>query len=856
MPVSIADRFGPYEIVRPISSGGMGEVYLARDTRLERDVALKMLPADLAGNWDHQRRFLQEARAAGALNHPNILAIYDVSTDSRCPFLITELVDGVTLRHEMDRGRVPVRRLLDIAVQIADGLAAAHEAGIVHCDLKPENIMITRDGRTKILDFGLAKVNAVRGAAPQDVTEIGTVAGTPSYMSPEQGRGGVVDFGSDQFSFGIVLYEMAAGVHPFRRETGVQTIAAIIEDEPRPLVDANAATPAPLRWTIERCLAKDPSHRYAATADLARDLSMLRARLPEADGRLTATPRRWRRRVSLVALAFVLAAGALVWGLGGERLGRGLSRLDAAPISYERLTFRPGYIHSARFAPDGETVVYSASWGSSPNELFSTRLGSPESRPLGHGDVSVLAVSSSGEMALAVNPSHRGEFVRGTLAQVGLSGTAPRPLLENVVAADWTRNGKQLGVVHVTGGAYHVEFPIGRRLYTTTDRISSLRFSPDGQRLALVEGWSVSSVSVLDLRGARQVLSTGWSYGNQLAWSPDGKEVWFSGSDLVPTSPTSKLFAVTLDSKVRVLDTAPAGMSLLDVSPAGHVLFRAGSGAKGIRFHSGVRGEETDLAWFDWGLVADLSRDSRLLLFTEGGYGAQQGRTAYVRRTDGAPAMRLGDGTAQALSPDGTLALIIRDVDSVPRLVSVPIGIGKEQTLTEATLDCIRAGWVDDGRVVLVARQPGQPPQTFVLNADGSGRRDLTPPGVAGTLVSPNALWLLARRAGEPYALYPMDGGPPRPIPGLDTIDVPVGWTVDSTSIFVRRDYQPTAPDIVDVFQVDVGSGRRTLWKRLRPSEFSRVADTLPLAIGGDGRSFAYTYIRGSQNLYLARGLR
>jgi serine/threonine protein kinase len=263
-------------------------------------------------------------------------------------------VDGVTLRHEIDRGRVPVRRLLDIAVQIAEGLAAAHDAGIVHCDLKPENIMITRDGRAKILDFGLAKVNAVRGATPQEETEIGTVAGTPSYMSPEQGRGGVLDFRSDQFSFGIVLYEMAAGVHPFRRETGVQTIAAIIEDEPRPLVDATAATPAPLRWMIERCLAKDPSHRYAATADLARDLSMLRARLPEADdGRLMSTPRRWRRRVGQVALVSVLVAGVLVWGLA--------LRPDAAPISYERLTFRPGMIHSARFAPDGETVVYSAS---------------------------------------------------------------------------------------------------------------------------------------------------------------------------------------------------------------------------------------------------------------------------------------------------------------------------------------------------------------------------------------------------------------------------------------------------------------------------------------------------------------
>jgi dipeptidyl aminopeptidase/acylaminoacyl peptidase len=458
-------------------------------------------------------------------------------------------------------------------------------------------------------------------------------------------------------------------------------------------------------------------------------------------------------------------------------------------------------------------------------------------------------------MAVAVSPSHRGEFILGTLARVGLSGTALRPLLENVVAADWTRDGKELGVVQLIGGTYYVEFPIGRRLYKTTDQISSLRLSPDGQRLAMFEG---SSVSLLDLRGVREVLSTGWFYGNQIAWSPDGKEVWFSASELVPTSTTSKLFAVTLGGKVRTLATAPGGMSLLDVSSAGHVLLRtgSGSGSKGIRFHSGVSAEETDLSWFDWGLVADLSHDSKLLLFSEGGHAGQRGRTAYFRRTDAASAVQLGAGTAQAFSPNETLALIIRVVGSVGSLVSVPIGTGKEQTLTDATLDCLRADWVDDGRVVLVARESGQQAQTFLLNADGAGRRALTSPGVTGTLVSPGGLWLLAARTDQPYALYPMDGGTPRPIPGLDAIDVPIGWTADSTSIFVRRDYQPTAPDVVDVFQVNVGSGRRRLWRRIRVTEFSRVADLLPLAIGGDGRSFAYTYVRGSQNLSLARGLR
>jgi hypothetical protein len=672
-------------------------------------------------------------------------------------------------------------------------------------------------------------------------------------MSPEQGRGAVVDFRSDQFSFGLVLYEMAAGVHPFRRETAVQTMAAIIEDEPRPLADANAATPAPLRWMVERCLAKDPSRRYAATADLARDLSTLRAHLPEADGGRLSTPRRWPRRVGQAVPTAVLAVGALVGGLVGVWLGLGLLRPDPASISYERLTFRAGNIHSARFASNGETVVYSASWGGSPNELFSTRLGSPESQPVGLGDASVLAVSSLGEMALALNPSHRGGFIKGTLARVGPSGTAVQALLENVVAADWSRDAKELAVVRDIGGEYSVEFPIGRLLHKTRERISSLRLSPDGQRFALFEG---SSVSVLELNGARRVLATGWAYGSQVAWSPDGEEVWFSGSTLVPTSTMTKLFAVTLDRKVRALDNSLGGVGLLDVSPAGHVLLRAGSGSKGMRFHSGITGKETDLSWFDWGLVTDLSHDSSLLLFSEGGYAPERERTAFVRGTDATPAVELGEGTPQALSPDGTLALIIRGVGSVRHLISVRVENGQGDTLTDATLYCLAADWVDQSRVVVVARESGQLPRTFVLNKSGGDRRPLTPPGVQGTLVSPNALWLLGARAREPYALYPLDGGPPSLIPGLDAIDVPVGWSADSRSIFVRRDYQPTAPDVIEVFQVDVSSGWRRPWKTIRPQEFSRIADLLPLAIGADDRSYAYTYLRGSPNLYLARGLR
>ena len=491
MPVSVADRFGPYEIVRPISSGGMGEVYLARDTRLERDVALKMLPADLAGSGDYQRRFLQEARAAGALNHPNILAIYDVGTDPACPFLITELVDGVTLRHEIDRGRVPVRRLLDIAVQIAEGLAAAHDAGIVHRDLKPETIMVARDGRTKILDFGLAKMTGVRGVATQAETEIGTVLGTLPYMSPEQGRGGVVDFRSDQFSFGILLYEMAAGVHPFRRESGVQTLAAIIEDEPRPLSDASAATPVPLRWMIERCLAKDPSQRYAATADLARDLSTLRARLSEADDKgLMRASRSWRRRVAWVTLVTLVAAGALAWALAPRPRPSALESLHVTPLVVDA-----GYQGAPAWSPDEQTLAYVVEV-SGILQVFTRNLASSRTSQLTASAFNCYGPFWSVDGARVYYHSGA-ENRQGLFSVSAAAGGEPSLVLPNAFRATLSPDGRSLAflkegsnqggrltlwIAAADGsGERPVSLPIDGRGMTE----GWIRFSPDGSRLLL-----------------------------------------------------------------------------------------------------------------------------------------------------------------------------------------------------------------------------------------------------------------------------------------------------------------------------------------------------------------------------------
>lgn len=378
----IPDAFGPYEIRAPLGRGGMGEVYRGWDPRLEREVAVKRLRERRDATPERVERFLAEARAASALNHPNILTVYDAGVDGVTPYLVTELIDGEPLSAEIRRGPVPIRRLLDLATQIADGLAEAHGAGIVHGDLKPDNLMVTRAGRAKILDFGLARAGArespgagVPASIDQTETAPGLVGGTAPYMSPEQARGGLVDVRSDQFSFGLVLYEMATGRAAFHHDTPAATLDAIINDEPAPVGSINAQTPLLLAWIIERCLAKDPADRYGVTADLHRDLRMLRDRLAEAVARESAPARPGRRTASLAgATAAVLATGVaalLLW-----RVAAMPPTFDPAAMRFLPLATESLYEAFPAWSPDGQTVAYVAE-ADGVLQVFTRKLSSP-----------------------------------------------------------------------------------------------------------------------------------------------------------------------------------------------------------------------------------------------------------------------------------------------------------------------------------------------------------------------------------------------------------------------------------------------------------------------------------------------
>jgi len=860
-------RLGPYEILSPLGAGGMGEVYRARDTRLGREVAVKVLPAELSADAGRLRRFEKEARSASSLNHPNIVTVYDIGTSDSISYIAMELVDGVTLRQMLVQGPLPIKRLLGIGTQVAEGLAKAHEAGIVHRDLKPENVMVTKDGFAKILDFGLAVWRPLDAAGREQVaegqhpmatsalsalptaeavlTEPGVVVGTVAYMSPEQALGKPLDFRSDQFSFGSMLYEMATGRKAFARASGPETMTAIIREEPEPIATLAPKSPAPLRWTIERCLAKDPKERYASTEDLARDLRTLRERVSEvvssastaAAERVDVAPRFGRLALAGVALAASLVGAVVTWRV----LGSGTHLVPA----FQRLTFRRGNIGSAAFAPDGQTVVYSASWEGNPSQLFTTRLGARESRSLGLQQARLLAISSSGEMALQMDARNlAGPVFAGTLARVPLAGGEPRRVLENVAEAAWSPDGKELAIVRDVGTKNRLEYPLGKPLAEVPlpGTFLAPRISPDGQRIAVLEyadRIGEGRLEIIDRAGSRHTLADrdAWGFG----WSPDGREVYCGGPQ--------GLSALTPDGKKRRVFRGPTPLWLCDISRDGRLLVIVFQSRSGIMALAPGDAAERDQSWLDRSVVGDISADGRLLLINETGEG-EPNEAVYVRKTDGSGAVRLGDGWATAFSSDARFALTIPADGS--RLLLLPVGAGETRAVACPGIEALLAAWPLPGgtRVLIQAREKGHGARLYVGNLDGGSLRAITPEGVAfsGACVSPDGKWVTAAVAGNTAMLYPVEGTlPPRSIPGLVAGDRPIRFTANGDALFVSR------PDEVPatVSRVDLTTGQRRLWRQLAPSDRAGVTALRPIKMTADGESYAYTCYRTLADLFL-----
>ena len=852
MTLQAGSKLGAYEILGPLGAGGMGEVYRARDARLSREVAIKVLPSATASDPDRRARFEQEARSASALNHPNILTIYDIGESDGTVFIAMELVEGRTLRELLASGEpLPTKRLLEVAVQTSEGLAKAHAAGIVHRDLKPENIMVSRDGFVKILDFGLAKLTeipttqaSVLPTAVAAPTQPGTVMGTAGYMSPEQASGQPVDFRSDQFTLGAILYEMAAGQKAFQRKTGAETLVAIIREEPPPLSQLAPKAPAPVRWIVERCLAKDPEERYASTKDLARDLRSLRDHLTEtsASGALEAAePAKPTRRGWVLPAAAALAIG-IVAGYWLHTLPLGKA---PPPAGLKRLTFARGSIRTARFASDGQTILYGAAWEGRPIEIFSTRADSSESRSLGLPSADVLAISSTGELAISLGRHYIFGFQSaGTLARVPLAGGAPRELLENVEDADWSPDGKELAVTRQVANRGRVEFPIGKVLYDNAGWVSEVRVSPDGKLVAFKDhpqkGDSQANVKVVDLAG--KVRFTGPLSVGVIAWSPRGDELW-SGDGRGVT-------ATTLSGKSRRVWLSPGG-DVLDIARDGRTLAVVNSSRREIVGLAKGEKEERNLTWLNWSFPADLSPDGKTLLFSEQ---QVEGGAVYLRKLDGSPAVRIGAGGAIAFSPDGQTVLAVTTFEG-NQFAILPTGAGEPNLLPKTGLSCQSGGWLPNGRsFIATCNEPGHGFRVYLYEVTGGKPRAITPEGVNFIFdpVSPDGKSFAATGPDRRTAIYPIEPGEPRPVPGMEPDDIVLRWTRDGRGLFV---YRPSAPPLrVDV--VDPQTGKRTLWKELRPPDPSGVEQVGPIVMTRDESAYAYSYRRSLDDLYLATGLK
>jgi serine/threonine protein kinase len=858
MALSAGARLGPYEIIGLIGAGGMGEVYRARDPRLGREIAVKVLPAAFSLDSDRQRRFEREARAAAALNHPHILAVYDIGTDDGRTYVVSELLRGETLRSRLNAGALSPRKTVEYAIQIAHGLAAAHDTGIVHRDLKPENLFITSDGHVKILDFGLAKPSAAalageaRSQTPTVTfeTDVGVVLGTVGYMAPEQVTEQPIDHRADIFALGAICYEMLTGTRAFGRPSAAETMTAVLREDPPDLSVLRSDVPPALQQIVRHCLEKRPGDRFQSTRDLAFALEAVAHGSGPNPAPVVTAPVRSRLRQSLfIGAAIIAVISIAIWiGFVSGRQNRAAAGRNSRGPSFQRLTFRPGYIRHARFAPDGQTIIYSADFEGEPPQVFVTRVEGPESRPLGLADADVLAVSASGELAALLRPSWPRFLTTGTLARMPMTGGAPRELLEGVTGADWDAGGARLAVTRNVNGRSRLEFPIGKTLYESAERIDSPRVSPSGDAVAFTHE---DRVAIVNLAGETKTLITGVSRRPDVAWSPNGQEVWFSTARV--GQPPNILHAVARSGELRLVAESPGGLALYDVASDGRALMNRVDTRKGLLVRERGHATERDLSWLDYAHVADISEDGSVLLFTEAGQGGGPGQSVYLRKTDGSPAIRLGEGTAQGWSPDGKWALAT--LPAKAQLVLLPTGAGESRTLTDASIACRAAKWFPDGkRIIIVGQEAGRGVRSYVLPVDAGRPQAVTPEGMAGTLISPDGLRLIVSNQRGEFSLFPLESsGEVHPIAGLAPGDEPIQWSADGSSIYVRRNLEGTAT--VRVIRLDLSTGAAAPWKDfvLDPS---RTSSVVPIVITRDGRSYAYTYGRYSSDLYLVTGLR
>jgi eukaryotic-like serine/threonine-protein kinase len=880
----IGKTISHYRIVEKLGRGGMGVVYKAEDTRLHRIVALKFLPEDTAQTANALERFRREAQTASALNHPNICTIYDIGEENGSAYIAMEFIDGQTLSHRIEGRPMKLAEVLDVAIAVADALAAAHTQGIVHRDIKPGNIFITRTGQTKVLDFGLAKYTAEQLAretpasssmATVDprLTNPGTAVGTVAYMSPEQAMGEELDGRTDLFSLGLVIYEMATGRLAFSGATTAAIFDGILNRQPVAPAKLNPQLPPRIEEILNKALEKDPKLRYQSASDFRVDLQRLKRELDpssrssasvsaETQPAVSAYPRggsssRERtagRRRNRAALGLLLvAAGAMIAGAYWAGQHEGQSQ-NIAP-TYTQLTFRSGTIRTALFAPDGKTIIYSAGWEGGPLELYTTRPENPESHPFGLSNAEVLSISKDGELAVILHSQAIDPYLnQGTLARVPLAGGAPRELLNNVQCADWSPDGSELAIVRNVNGVSRLEYPMGKVLYQTGGWLSHPHVSPANDAIAFIEHPiprdDAGSVAVIDLAGNKKTLSEGWETIWGLAWSPRGNEVWFTGTKI---GYGRYLSAVTLSGKERLLARDAGTLTLQDIARDGRVLVTRDVIRVGMVAMTESNPQERDLSWMDWSAPKDLSADGKLLLFTESGEAGGKQYAAYLRPTDGSAAIRLADGSGFALSPDKKWVLGGLPVAPV-QLTLIPTGAGEARPLTHDKINHIWMRWFPDGkRFMFSGDEPGTSMRLYVQDVDSFSARAISGQGVSSSrfTITPDGRQVALVGPDQKPALLTIDSGESHPLAGLEVNDAPIAWSGDGRWLFVYHLGEVPAR----IYRFDITTGRKQFWRQLVPPNISGVTDISAIFITPDGNNYVYEYGRTLSDLYLVNSV-
>jgi hypothetical protein len=825
----IGRTLGRYLVEAKLGEGGMGQVYRAKDLRLDREVAIKILPQDVAHDPERQLRFEREAKSVASLSHPNILAIFDTGTDDGRMFVVTELLAGQTLRERLQSGSLTVRRSIEIAAQIARGLAAAHSRALVHRDLKPENVFLTKDGLAKILDFGLVKDFDPKGAKSTPTTsetptalsptDPGVVMGTPGYMAPEQVRGLSVDGRTDVFALGAVLYEMLAGRRAFARETVADTMTAILREDP-PALQHVTIEPVLLR-IVDHCLEKDPERRFQNAAD--------------------------------VVFALELAIGP--------------SGATAAPVvtrgttesSIRRLTYGQGTVNAARFVPGSRELVFSARWQGRDPEVFSMNPDALEPRSLGLKRATLVAVSSRGELAVKRAPRLWAGMELGQLVRVNPGGSE-RIEVQECCDADWLPDGSKLATVYPSAPSFWQATLDFRRKGLKVCRgraFSSMRVSSQGNQLVLFEQSSPvrgdGCIVLIEADGRHTPIADVKGFSG-MAWGPRASEVWFCQYQ----NGSSSIWSLKLDGGKRLLTQQAGLLDLHDVAPDGRVLAALTQIVHGSMGLSPGDAVERELAWNDATETFDVSDDGTKLLLGAGGYysSGTGRRTVYLRDLDRAVTITLGEGVAAYFTNRDRDVLTFSGIEK-PTVSMIPVdaGTSREMNIGDAKA-LVLAQPTPDGRSAVIENRDDWMLCDLATGASRrfaggeytwyTGLQFVSPDGMRLLLGRTSGSWLSA-----PLVVVPLDGGDPVDVKGIEAGDIPVRWTEDGRSIYVfNRDGLPGR-----IHRIALDTGDRTTVREIVPVNSSGLAGINSLAMTPDASFIAYNYQRRLSDLYLIEGL-